>query len=374
MGVFLRIGGEFLLLTCGLDLRYLEIMMTALLVMVAVYTIIGGMLSVLVTDWLQFIVMSAGLLAVTFLILYDVGWSRLADAVAEKYGAGGFNPLVKEDLGWPYVIFQCLVNLAATLTWQTIIARVLAAEDTKTGMRVYTRTSFFFVCRFLLPGVWGIAALASLPPEALAGLPRELFTGLSPDQAEARRTLLAMPLYLSTIVPVGLMGLLIAAMLAADMSTDSSYMLTWGGVIYNDLLAPFRRTRWPERRALLWNRAILAGIGVFLLFYGLWYPLSGDVWSYLTITGSIYLASMSVMLVACCYWPRANDWGAAGAILFGALFPVGFLVLELLPATKELAKAIGPSWSGLASFAAAAAAMVVGSLLKPQPRGENGTT
>ena len=37
------------------------------------------------------------------------------------------------------------------------------------------------------------------------------------------------------------MGLLIAAMLAADMSTDSSYMLTWGSVIYNDILAPFRR-------------------------------------------------------------------------------------------------------------------------------------
>jgi Na+/proline symporter len=60
------------------------------------------------------------------------------------------------------------------------------------------------------------------------------------------------------------MGLLIAAMLAADMSTDSSYMLTWGGVIYNDLLAPFRRGRWPEARALRWNRFILAGIGVSL--------------------------------------------------------------------------------------------------------------
>jgi SSS family solute:Na+ symporter len=224
---------------------------------------------------------------------------------------------------------------------------------------VYTRTSFFFVCRFLIPGLWGIAALASLAPEAFAGLPPDL---------ESRRSLYAMPLYLATVVPVGLMGLLIAAMLAADMSTDSSYMLTWGGVIYNDLLAPFRRGRWPERRALRWNRSILAGIGLFLLVYGLWYPLRGDVWSYLTVTGSIYLASMSVMLVACCYWRRANDWGAAGAILFGALFPVGFLVLEQLPATKDWAAAVGPNWSGIASFAAAAAAMVAGSLLKPQPR------
>src|SRR5438046_2929935 len=64
MGVFLRTGGEFLVLVCGFDVKYLEIAMTALLVGVAVYTILGGMLSVLVTDFLLFAVMSAGLIVV----------------------------------------------------------------------------------------------------------------------------------------------------------------------------------------------------------------------------------------------------------------------------------------------------------------------
>ena len=74
MGVFLRIGGEFLVLVAGLDASYLEIIMTVLLVGVAVYTILGGMLSVLVTDFLQFVVMSVGLIVVTVLILSNVGW------------------------------------------------------------------------------------------------------------------------------------------------------------------------------------------------------------------------------------------------------------------------------------------------------------
>src|SRR5688572_27517634 len=52
MGVFLRTGGEFLVQVSGLDVRYLEITMTALLIGVATYTILGGMLSVLVTDFL----------------------------------------------------------------------------------------------------------------------------------------------------------------------------------------------------------------------------------------------------------------------------------------------------------------------------------
>ena len=350
MGIFLRMGGEFLVLVCGFDIRYLEITMTVMLVAVAIYTMVGGMLSVLVTDYLQFIVMSVGLLAVTFLTLKNVSWNTLVSTVREHYGDGGFNPFLNPSLGWSHVLLNALVNTAAVLTWQTTIARLLSAKDSKTGRRVYTATSFFFVCQFLLPGIWGIAALASLSPEIQASLP-------APH---------AMPVFLSTSVPVGLMGLLIAAMLAADMSTDSSYMLTWGGVIYNDLLAPFRKTPWSERRGLRWNRAIIALIGLFLLVYGLWYPLEGDIWTYLIVTGTIYLSSMSTLLIACCYWKRANSWGAAAAILTGASFPVAYLVAEKLDATRDFALWIGPNISGIAAYLGAGLAMVIGSLLKPR--------
>src|SRR5258705_9289759 len=89
MGVFLRTGGQFLVLVSGLDVKYLEIMMTALLIGVAVYTILGGMLSVLVTDYMQFIVINAGLIVVTILILMNVGWENLVITVDTHYGAGG---------------------------------------------------------------------------------------------------------------------------------------------------------------------------------------------------------------------------------------------------------------------------------------------
>jgi SSS family solute:Na+ symporter len=350
MGVFLRTGGQFLVLVAGLNVRYLEIMMTVLLVGVAVYTILGGMLSVLVTDFLQFVVMSAGLILVTILILMNVGWEKLVTTVETQYGAGGFNPFINPTMGWQYVLFNLMLNTAAVLTWQTIIARVLAAKDTRTGRKVYTRTSFFFVCRFLIPGIWGIAALATLGPVA--------------------NTLEAMPTYLATAVPAGLMGILIAAMLAADMSTDSSYMLTWCSVIYNDILAPFRKQPWSQRKGLFWNRTIIALIGIFLLLYGLWYPLKGDLWTYLGVTGTIYLASISVLLIACCYWRRANSWGAAASIVVSAVIPVTYLVMEQVPATAALAKSIGPYYSGIATYLLSGAAMVVGSLLKPGSHAE----
>jgi solute:Na+ symporter, SSS family len=359
MGVFLRIGGEFLVLVTGFDAAWLEIVMTALLVMVAAYTILGGMLSVLVTDFLQFVVMSVGLIAVTVLVFWKIGFGTLVDTVETRVGPGGFNPFVHEELGPSYVVFQLLLNTAATLTWQTVIARVLASKDAATGRKVFTRTSFFFVCRFLIPGVWGIAALATLAPAVYSGLP----AGIAGEPS-----LYGMPLFLSTFVPIGLMGLLVAAMLAADMSTDSSYMLTWASVIYNDVVAPFRRPGWTEKKGLVLNRAIAAAIGVFLLFYGLWYELEGNLWDYLTITGTIYLSSISVLLIAACYWKRANDWGAVAAICAGAAFPVAFLVLQKLPWTAGFAGDVGPYRSGILAFAFAALGMVAGSLVKPAAR------
>jgi SSS family solute:Na+ symporter len=367
-----------------------------LLVMVAVYTILGGMLSVLVTDFLQFVVMSIGLLVVTVMILQQVGWAKLVATVEQHHGARGCNPVANANLGWTFLVMQILGNTAATLTWQTTIARLLAAKDTATGRMVYTRTSFFFVCRWLIPGLWGIAALAvigwqplkQLTADELAKVPpaiQEKISASNPgaplaqlSDAEAASlapgtanklndaSLHAMPKFLSTFVPIGLMGLLIAAMLAADMSTDSSYMLSWGSVIYNDILAPFRRCKWSDRRAILWNRCIVALIGVYLLVFGLFYTIEGNVWSYLLLTGSIYLSSMSVLLVACCYWRRANNWGALGAIILGAAVPIAHLSMEKIPATAKFAASLGKDAAGIAAFLAAGIGMIAGSLLKPR--------
>ena len=372
MGVFLRVTGEFLIVVCGFKLDalhtpamavgslhiptfrigYLELMMTVLLLLGTIYTVLGGMLSVLVTDFLQFIVMSLGLIAVTILILTKVGWEKLAGGVAAHYGASGFNPVIidpvtKSGLGWPFVIFNALLNLAVVLTWQTTIARLLSAKDAKTGQQIYTRTSFFFVCRFLIPGIWGIAALVMVAPSVVAPIAKGAHEEIS---------LMAMPVFLSRFVPVGLMGLLLAAMLAADMSSTSSYMITWGGVIYNDILAPFRKTPWSEKRGLRWNRFIVILIGVFLLVWGLWYRLEGAVWDYLTVTGTIYLASISTLLVACCYWKRANNWGAIGAIVLGAVIPTMYLIVEKLHTPASLLGCLDPR--------AAPAARLVGDLLQ----------
>ncbi|AQT69083.1 Na(+)/glucose symporter [Anaerohalosphaera lusitana] len=347
MGIFLRMGGDFLVAVCGLNPEYLEITMTLLLLGIGLYTIMGGMISVLITDYLQFIMMSIGLLIVTVLIFIKVGWGSMVEAIQMNYGEGGFNPFVHEQMGVMYVIFNALVALSVVLTWQVMIQRVLSTKDIATGGKIYKGTSPFFVCRFILPGLWGVAALAVLTPEQVGD-----------------NTMLAMPKFLGGFVPPIAMGITVAAMLAADMSTDASYMLTWGSVIYNDIMAPFHKGKWSQKKGLMWNRFIIAMIGVFLLVYGLWYKIEGDVWTYLGVTGSIYLSSMSVLLIACCYWKKANSWGAAAAIIVGSVMPFSFLVMQKVPATEELTVRVGPYIWGTATYVLVAIAMVTGSLLK----------
>jgi SSS family solute:Na+ symporter len=229
-----------------------------------------------------------------------------------------------------------------------MISRVLAAKDSATGRKIYQGTSPFFLVRFTLPAILGIGALYYF----------------GPSMFEGSKAILAMPNLLASIVPVGLIGILVASMLAADMSTDSSYMLAWTSVIYNDIMKPFHKGLWSEKKGLLWNRILIGLIGIFLLLYGLWYPLKGDLWVYLQVTGTIYLSSMSVILIAGCYWKKANNWGAIASIITGSLIPICFLVVQQIEFTQELARRIGPYKIGVATYFITALAMIIGSLLK----------
>lgn len=346
-GVFLRTGGDFLVAVVGLNPKYLEITMTGLLIVVALYTVLGGMISVLVTDFLQFILMSAGMIIVTIYVVFTIGWGNILDAVQSTYGAAGFNPFINKNLGWQYVMYTFLTVSATVLTWQTMISRVLACKDSTVAKKMYTKTSFFYIVRSLIPVSWGLAALTIWKPDMLGGAP-----------------ITAMPKFLAAALPTGLIGIVVAAMLAADMSTDSSYLLGWASVIYNDILVVLHKGTWSEKKAVFLNKILVAAIGLFLLFYGLWYPLKSDLWVYMTLTASIYSVSVSTLLIAACYWKKANTWGAYAAIVVGSATPLLFLIMQQIPATTELAKSIGPYYSGIAAFAFAWIAMIIGSNLK----------
>ena len=66
--------------------------MTMILLAVAVYTILGGMISVLITDYLQFVIMSIGLIIVVGLLVVKFGWFDMLASLNDNIGNGAFNP------------------------------------------------------------------------------------------------------------------------------------------------------------------------------------------------------------------------------------------------------------------------------------------
>jgi solute:Na+ symporter, SSS family len=355
MGIFLKVGGQFLVQVTGMPEIHLKWVMTALLGLILLYTALGGMLSVLVTDYLQFLVMGVGIVLISVLVIGEWGWTGLMtqlwicwdgsrEGVGQTLHSHPFNPFHPTSWGWTFVLWQMLFQVAVVTTWQTTISRVLAAKDEETAKKVYVRSSFYFVGRWVLPALWGAGALVYFSQSG--NLPAD--------------SLDAMPMYLAHLLPVAVIGIVIAAMLAAEMSTDSGYLLTWATVIYNDLISPVVKRPLSRKARLLITRMLVLAIGVFLMFWGLWYELPGDVWSYLAVTGNIYLASVFTLLVAGLYWKRATSTGAYAALILGAIGPLTFLVVNnFAPKSGQIA----PELAGASSFALAFAGMLVGSLL-----------
>lgn len=371
MGIFLRLGGEFLMYITGLSpkasfslsllgqqwqLGLLEATMTFLLVLILIYTVLGGMVSVLVTDYLQFLVKGLGIVIISVVVFWNINPLSLIEGldavqsqtrtVVNMTMTDPFNPF--HSLGYGWVIWQSLLALAVMTTWQTIVARALAAKDASVAKRIYRGTAFYFVGRFSLPGLWGAAAFLYFASAAVGGLP------------EGIGSLAAMPVYLGRILPAGILGIVVVAMLAAEMSTDSGYLLTWATVIYNDLVSPCLKHPMSQRSKLLTVRLLLVAIGIFLLFYGLWYRIPGRAWDYLSVTGNIYLASVFTLLVGALYWKRANSWGALASIVLGAIGPITFLVINAI--VEDPARQISPETAGLSAFGMAFAGMFFGSL------------
>ncbi len=345
MGIFLKFDGIFLTEVMGLPSDALVFIMILMLLVVVGYTVLGGMFSVVITDFLQYVVLSLSMLVVTVLVYLKVDWSQMAAAVDTTYGQAGFDPIFNERFGWMFIVWVFISNLASASLWQPGTSKALSSESPKVARRVFRITGMTFAGRAMVPMFWGIAALAVLGP------------GVD--------SVAAMPRMLGQVVPIGFLGLLVAGMMAASMSTYSSYLLAWSSVFTLDVVGSSRKKPLSEKASMAITRVMAAIIGIFLLVFGLWYELPETAYQYLFITGAMYTAGALGCVTAGLYWKKANTVGAICALLLGALAPLGFLFLEqfrdILP--SSVAWVTNVNVSGLLSFVFAAVGMVAGSLL-----------
>ncbi|MFH1943466.1 MAG: sodium:solute symporter family protein, partial [bacterium] len=356
MGLFLQAGARFMMGITGYgNLAGLKLFMSVMLIMVLIYTVMGGMISVVLNDFVQFFVLSIGMLIGSFYVIKQIGWSQLFEIPAAANGATWFNPIGEgSGFGTMYVLFMVILTFSAGALWQSSTIRALAAKTPKTAKRLFLWSTISYMARRGIPMLWGVGAFIfiSQTPKLLSA-----FQG-----ADALNSQYGMPIFMAKVLPSGLIGILAAGMLAAFMSTHDSYLLSWSSVITQDIIAPLKKNTFSDKARLFTMRICIVAIGLFLLLWGLWFEAPVSLWNYMAVTGTIYLAGAFTVIVAGLYWKKASKTGAMIALLAGLL-----AILGIGPWTQGDAVPwyLTDKFIGVMTFVIAFLGMVLGSLLFP---------
>src|SRR2546428_2672228 len=233
--------------------------------------------------------------------------------VQTTYGAAGFDPFANADMGRPFILLNTLVFFAVPTVWQPAAACGLSAANPSVARKTILWSGLTFMGRGTIPILWGIAALA-------------YFNAHGADPA--MKPLEAMPLFFAHVLPVGIIGLFVSGMLAADMSTYNGYLLAWSSILTQDVIAPLCAGRLTDRGRLFLNRLLIVLIGAFLLWWGLFYEPPATFFQYQQVTGTIYLSGALACVSLGLYWKRATSVGAFGAFLAGTLFPLAYVFMK----------------------------------------------
>jgi len=315
--VFIHIG--FSLYTGAVVLRGLfgiDIMVSiiSISVLTGLYTIIGGLLAVVLTESLQTIVLLAGAACVTVIGYMKVGgWEGLSacvDPVKLTILRSADDP---SGLPW-YSVFlgYPIIGLWYWCADQTIVQRVLGAKD-ENHARVGPLFAGFIkilpVFLFVLPGLicLGLINQGKLPPDLT-------------DSADTYAFMI------SHILPIGIKGLVAAALLAALMSTVSGALNSIATLFSFDIYYRWRPDT-PERKLVIIGRVVTF---IAMVAAILWSPFVSHFQSIFqgVVAVICYIAPPITVLFLCgVFWKRASSTGAVITMWCGSA--MGLIVFFL---------------------------------------------
>lgn len=283
---------------------------------VVVYSTIGGMWSLTLTDIVQFIIKTVGLMFILLPIcLYRVGgW----DELVAKLPAASFS---LTTIGWDTIITYFLIYFFGILIGQDIWQRVFTARDENIAKYAGTTAGVYCVIYGLVCAVIGMAAHVLLP-----------------DLGNANNAFAAI---VKSALPDGIRGLVIAAALAAMMSTASAGLLAASTVLTEDLLP---KLRGGKQSSLAVNRLFTLLTGLVVLAIAL---VVEDVISALTLAYNLLVGGMLVPLIGAIYWKRATTRAAITSMTLGFVTALAFMIKDGMDANTPIYYSLA---IGLVSF------------------------
>jgi SSS family solute:Na+ symporter len=317
------------------------------------YTILGGLSAVMVTDAVQAVILLVGACVITAIAWSAVGgWGPVVAEVApEKLSL--VRPIGNPDMPWPALLTG--VPLLGFYFWGTnqfMAQRFLAAKDANHAR-------------------WGaiLAGFLKLPVLLIMVLPGTFAILLYPELDKAD---LVYPTLMFDLLPVGLLGLVLAGFFAALMSQIDSTLNSASTLVTMDFVRTFRPQTSEARLGFIGKLATLG----FMIFAILWAPQIVNfqsIFQYIQQVLSYTVGPVAALYLLGSFWWRANRQGAnAGLVVGTAIGVLLFLTQVVLPGIGVEGTAItAPWWHWLyvapLTAVATAAAMVFVSLRTAAP-------
>ncbi len=283
----------------GLDMETALIIMGAIVI---IYTALGGIKAVIYTDTVQWIVLMVGLIFIGIPVSY--------------FALGGYDAIVKsitpEFLSFTNVSWQTLVNWGVTIVpiWfvgMTLYQRIYACETEKVAKKA-----------------WYIAGLFEWPIMALMGVTLGMFGRVGADQGlfqhlgyaniSSLDPEMGLPLLLRSIIPVGLMGIIMSSYFSAIMSTADSCLMAASGNVATDIIDFFFKVSSNEKRFLKLSQWLTLILGVLAL----WLASSmQNVLQLMLYSYAFMVSGLFVPVIGAFLWKRSSSIAAMWAMIIG---------------------------------------------------------
>jgi len=295
-----------------------------LVVATGIYTIAGGLAAVIYTDLVQTLILLAGAIALTAIGMDKVGGFAGLRAHVPPDFFHMIKPASASDFPWTGIFFGApILGIWYWCTDQVIVQRVLSAKDeghAKAGTIFAGFLKILPVFLLVLPGLIAYA----LYPQAFTTVNGQVTNG---D--------IAFPTLVINLLPTGLVGLMIAALLAALMGAMSSVFNSASTMVTLDFYKKLRPSATEKQLVVFGQIATGAMVVLGLLWVPFIHLLSAQLYIYLQSVQAYISPPIAACFIFGILWPRLNGQGAISSLLVGFVLGAVRFVYEVLDKTRH---------------------------------------
>lgn len=319
-----------------------------LLILTAIYTVAGGLKAVIFTDALQAVVVLIGAFILMGLAISEIGgignlrllYMTAIPNTTQIYGNTTcgipteetwhiFRNAKTADLPWPGVVFGVFVlGLYFWCTNQVIVQRTLAAKNVTHSKAACIMTGYFKILPMFLM-IWPGMISRTLFADEVACVDPDLCEKVCGNRAGCSD--IAYPKLVVELMPTGLKGLMLAAMLAAMISSLTSIFNASSSMFVIDIWYKIRPASTELELVIVGKLCtiVLVVVGV------LWIPViqaygAGELFVYVQSILSYLSPSVFACFTAAIAWERVNEFGAFWGMFCGFLVGLTRSILDFV--------------------------------------------